>query len=98
MWLNCSNRCGGLLFRALEAELDVNEAGNYQGHRLGIGFICLQCGSPALDLGQLPQVMAEDAEEELAPEPDARLCPHCETMVSVFPGEGCPNCDANLDS
>src|SRR5438445_772037 len=32
MWLVCSQRCGGTLFRALNAEVEVDAAGTYQAH------------------------------------------------------------------
>jgi hypothetical protein len=51
-----------------------------------------------MDLGAVPEAMAEDAEEEdFAPVPVDLLCPTCETRVSVLPGEECPNCGAPLE-
>ena len=101
MWLSCSKRCGGELFRALFAEVEVDAAGGYQGHRLvQPGYICLNCGAPAFDLGTVPAQMVEDAEEEaLESSPPAVdvLCPVCESLVSVVPGEECPNCGAELE-
>ena len=98
MWLVCSQRCGGALFRALFAEVEVDAAGDYQGHQvLQPGYVCLNCGAPAVDLGEVPQALAEDAEEELAPTAVDVLCPVCETLVSVAPGQDCPNCGASLE-
>jgi hypothetical protein len=98
VWLICSRRCGGSLFRALFAEVEVDSSGTYQGHRvLQPGYSCLNCGAPALDLGDVAATMAEDSEEELAPTPVDVLCPVCETLVSVVPGEECPNCGAALE-
>jgi DNA-directed RNA polymerase subunit RPC12/RpoP len=98
VWLTCSRRCGGELFRALFAEVEVDSSGEYQSHRLTQpGFICLNCGAPAIDLGDVSAEMAAEREEELAPTRSDVLCPHCETAVSVLPGEPCPNCGHELD-
>ena len=98
VWLVCTRRCGGRLFRALSAEVDVDSSGTYQGHQiLQPGFACLNCGAPALDLGDVAAAMAEDAEEEAVPVTVDVLCPLCETLVSVLPGEECPNCGAPLE-
>ncbi|MDQ6772326.1 MAG: hypothetical protein M3024_04960 [Candidatus Dormibacteraeota bacterium] len=94
----CSQRCGGELFRALFAEVEIDAGGRYQDHSVvQPGFICLNCGAPALDLGAVPESMAADREEDLAPVPLSVLCPVCETLVSVLPGEECPNCGAALE-
>lgn len=50
-----------------------------------------------MDLGEVPQALAEEAEEELAPTAVDVLCPVCETLVSVAPGQDCPNCGASLE-
>lgn len=98
MWLVCSRRCGGSLFRALFAEIDVDAGGDYQGHRLlQPGYLCLNCGAPALDLGQVPEAMAEEDQADAPPQPLDVLCPVCETMVTVVPGEECPRCGATLE-
>jgi hypothetical protein len=98
MWLTCSNKCGGRLFRALFAEVDLDADGNYQEYRITQpGYLCLNCGAPAIDLGAVPAEMAaEREEEEVAPTLDV-LCPVCETLVAVGPGEMCPNCQAPLE-
>ena len=99
MWLECTRRCGGRLFRPLDAELVVDPSGAYQEHRvLQPSYLCLNCGSPAVDLGAVPEAMAEDADEEdLATVAVELLCPICETRVAVLPGEECPNCGAGLE-
>lgn len=98
MWLVCSQRCGGNLFRALFAEVDVDAAGAYQGHEVvQPGYLCLNCGAPAVDLGAVPEAMDEEAEEDAVPISMDVLCPVCETLVSVVPGEECPNCGAALE-
>jgi hypothetical protein len=98
MWLTCSNRCGSKLFRALFAEVDVDSDGNYQDHRITqAGYLCLNCGSPALDLGEVPREMAAEREAERAAPTVDVLCPVCETLVEVSPGTDCPNCHAPLE-
>ena len=98
MLLVCSRRCGGRLFRALFAEVDVDSGGDYQDYRIAQpGYICLNCGSPALDLSEVPAEMAaEAAEDEPAAGADI-LCPVCETRVQVDAGMECPNCGAPLE-
>jgi hypothetical protein len=98
MWLVCSQRCGGGIFRALSAEVEVDAVGTYQAHKvLQEGFLCLGCGAPAIDLGAVPEAMAEEEEEEAVVAAMDVLCPVCESRVSVFPGEECPNCGTALE-
>ena len=100
MLLVCSRRCGGKLFRALFAEVDVDAGGDYQDHRLAQpGFICLNCGAPALDLGEVPAQIDADEQEELASVPVTTdvLCPVCETRVQLDDRMECPNCGSPLE-
>src|SRR5439155_22120783 len=61
MWLECARRCGGRLFRPLDAELVIDASGDYQEHRVvQPTYLCLNCGSPAIDLGAVPEAMAVD--------------------------------------
>jgi DNA-directed RNA polymerase subunit RPC12/RpoP len=97
MWLVCARRCGGSLFRALFAEVEMDADGRYQGHRISQpGYLCLNCGSPAFDLGDVEAEMAEEAADDQAPTRIDVLCPACETRVSVLPHEECPNCGTPL--
>lgn len=78
-------------------EVDVDESGAYVSHQVSDdAFVCLACGAPAIDLRQVPLAMAEEAREAQAPLPREVLCPACETLVSVFPGDDCPYCDSPL--
>src|SRR5713226_822789 len=100
MMLVCSRRCGSRLFRALFAEVELDSDGVYQDHRIvQPGYLCLNCGAPAFDLGEVPAEMAaeHDAEADEAPVRMEILCPVCETRIEVLPGEECPNCGADLD-
>ena len=99
MLLMCTRRCGGKLFRALFAEVGIDSDGTYLDHRIvQPGYVCLNCGSPAVDLGEVPAEMAAEAEaDELSSSTTDILCPVCETLVQVDDGMECPNCGAPLE-
>jgi DNA-directed RNA polymerase subunit RPC12/RpoP len=100
MLLVCSQKCGGTLFRALFAEVEVDASGGYQNHRVTQpGYVCLNCGAPALDLGEVPAALeAEAREEEAATAVVADvLCPVCETKVQLDVNMECPNCGSPLE-
>ncbi|TAN32335.1 hypothetical protein EPN29_09175 [bacterium] len=98
MLLVCTRRCGGRLYRALFAEVELDPSGGYQDHRITQpGYICLNCGSPAVDLSVVPAEMAAEAEAEATPIMTDILCPVCETLVQVDTGMECPNCGAPLE-
>ena len=98
MLLTCSNRCGGALFRALFAEVDVDSGGEYQDHRIvQPSYVCLNCGSPALDLSEVPGELRAQQEEDEPPPAVEILCPVCESLVVVDADRECPNCGAFLE-
>ena len=100
MFLVCSRRCGSKLFRALFAEVDIDAAGTYQDHRVTQpGYVCLNCGSPALDLSTVPAELEAQAREEEATTIVAAdvLCPVCETKVQLDANMECPNCGSPLE-
>ena len=100
MLLVCSSRCGGKLFRALFAEVEVDAAGEFQDYRLTQpGYVCLSCGAPALDLAEVPAELEAEAhadQAEAAPIADV-LCPVCETMIRLDAHMECPNCGSPLE-
>lgn len=98
MFLVCSHRCGGTLFRALFAEVELDSGGAYQDHRLTQpGYVCLNCGAPAFDLSEVPgEIEADAAADEPAVVTDV-LCPVCETMVQLDANMECPNCGSPLE-
>lgn len=99
MLLVCSQKCGGRLFRALFAEVEIDASGEYQDFRVAQpGYVCLNCGAPALDLGEVPaEIEAEArAEEASALSVADVLCPVCETMVQLAADMECPNCGSPL--
>lgn len=97
--LVCSHRCGGRLFRALFAEVDIDSGGEYIDYRIAQpGYICLNCGAPAVDLGEVPAEMEAEAMADADPSPPSDiLCPVCETLVQVGGEMECPNCGAPLE-
>jgi DNA-directed RNA polymerase subunit RPC12/RpoP len=100
MLLVCSQKCGSKLFRAVFAEVDLDAAGDYQGHRVTQpGYVCLNCGAPAVDLGEVPaELEAEAREEEQSSTVTADvLCPVCETLVQLDANMECPNCGSPLE-
>ena len=100
MMLVCSSRCGGSLFRALFAEVEIDAAGEYQDYRLSQpGYVCLNCGAPAVDLGEVAAAMEAEAREDEASTTAITdiLCPVCETMVQLDANMECPNCGAPLE-
>jgi DNA-directed RNA polymerase subunit RPC12/RpoP len=97
--LVCSSRCGGRLFRALFAEVDIDSGGEYIEYRIAQpGYVCLNCGAPAVDLVEVPAEMEAEAIADAAPgAPSDILCPVCETLVQVGDEMECPNCGAPLE-
>ncbi len=81
--LVCSRKCGGTLFRALFAEVDVDSAGEYLDHRVT---------QPGYKLEAEAQ-----AEEAAASVTADILCPVCETMVQLDANMECPNCGSPLE-
>jgi DNA-directed RNA polymerase subunit RPC12/RpoP len=100
MFLVCSGKCGSKLFRALFAEVDMDAAGEFQDYRIAQpGYVCLNCGAPAMDLAEVPAELEAEAradEAEVAPAADV-LCPVCETMVRLDLNMECPNCGSPLE-
>jgi DNA-directed RNA polymerase subunit RPC12/RpoP len=98
MFLVCSKRCGGKLFRELFTEVEVDASGEYQSHQIvQPAYLCLNCGSPAVDLSEVPSAIEAEALEDETPAVTDILCPVCETMVQVDSGMECPNCGAPLE-
>jgi rubrerythrin len=98
MLLICSASCGGRLFRALFAEVELDSGGAYMDFRVSQpGYVCLNCGAPAFDLGEVPGEMAAEAEADEVPAATDILCPMCETLVRVEADMECPNCGAPLE-
>ena len=99
MLLVCSSRCGGRLFRALFAEVEIDASGGFQKYHVAQpGYVCLNCGAPAVDLAEVPGALAAEAEADVRPQVSDVLCPVCETMVQLDSGMECPNCGSPLEA
>jgi DNA-directed RNA polymerase subunit RPC12/RpoP len=100
MQLACSSRCGSRLFRALFAEVDIDPSGEFVDYRVAQpGYVCLNCGAPALDLATVQsQMEADEAEDDPPVVVVDILCPVCETLVQVGDEMECPNCGAPLEA
>ena len=88
------------MFRALFAEVEIDAAGEYQDSRLSQpGYVCLNCGATAVDLGEVAAAMEAEAREDEASTTAITdiLCPVCETMVQLDANMECPNCGAPLE-
>jgi len=97
MYLVCSSRCGSARFRALFAEVDVSSEGEFLDFQVvQPGYVCLSCGAPALDIGEVPAALQAEREEDALPSRLEVLCPVCESLVEVLPEGECPNCGAPL--
>src|SRR5438477_2681624 len=90
MLLVCSSRCGGKLFRALFAEVEIDASGEYLDHRVTqAGYVCLNCGAPAVDLGEVPAELEAEARADEATYAAADvLCPVCENHGPAGRGHG----------
>lgn len=100
MLLVCSQRCGSKLFRALFAEVDVDAGGDFQDYRVAQpGYVCLNCGAPAVDLGEVPAELEAEARADEAEQLQVAdvLCPVCETRVQLDRTMECPNCGSPLE-
>lgn len=94
----CSQRCGSKLFRALFAEVEIDSGGAYQAYHLTQpGYVCLNCGSPAVDLSEVQADIAAEAAADAPPVTTDILCPVCETLVQVGDDMECPNCGSPLE-
>lgn len=95
MYLACPNRCSANRFELWNASVFVDERGTYLEHRVDemALYRCTACGSPAIDLGEVPGAMHEEqeAEDRIA----EYTCPNCEAFFSVPAGQTpivCPEC------
>jgi DNA-directed RNA polymerase subunit RPC12/RpoP len=96
MFLACPNRCSTNRFELWNASVFVDSNGRYLDYRVIDAplYRCTECGSPAVDLGEVPGTMASDR-AALENPPREYACPACEALFSA-PGEQqlvvCPSC------
>ncbi|MFI5282581.1 MAG: hypothetical protein ACHQ0J_05565 [Candidatus Dormibacterales bacterium] len=87
------------MFRALFAEVEIDASGGFQQYHVAQpGYVCLNCGAPAVDLAEVPGALAADAEADATPQVSDVLCPVCETMVQLDSDMECPNCGSPLEA
>jgi DNA-directed RNA polymerase subunit RPC12/RpoP len=79
--------------------VEIDSAGAYQDHAvIQPGYICLNCGEPAIDLSEVPNAIEAEAAEDSTPVVVSDvLCPVCETMVQLDAERECPNCGSPLE-
>jgi len=96
MFLACPNRCSTNRFELWNASVYVDSRGRYLEHRAEDGplYRCVECGSPAMDLGEVPGAMAADR-EALENPPSQYTCPACEELFTAPRDQNpvvCPSC------
>jgi DNA-directed RNA polymerase subunit RPC12/RpoP len=96
MYLACPNRCSTNRFELWNASVFVDSSGRYLEYKAADAplYRCTECGSPAVDLSEVPGAMAADREAEESPAREY-ACPSCEELFSA-PKEQtivvCPAC------
>jgi DNA-directed RNA polymerase subunit RPC12/RpoP len=96
MYLACPNRCSTNRFELWNASVFVDSQGRYLQFKAGDGALyrCTECGSPAIDLGEVPGAMAADREALDNPRAEY-ACPSCEELFSAPRDQSpvvCPSC------
>lgn len=86
--LQCTNRCGGERFEALNAPVFVDRAGRLQEIDASRAtYLCATCGGVALDVA----AAAREMRDRDVVEPQALTCPACGT--EMLPPEDDPAAD-----
>ena len=96
MYLACPNRCSTNRFELWNASVFVDGRGRYLEYRTDESALyrCTECGSPAVDLGEVPGAMA-DGRAILENQPREYACPSCEELFSAPKDQNlvvCPSC------
>lgn len=96
MFLACPNRCSTNRFELWNASVFVDSLGRYLEHKAVDMplYRCTACGSPAVDLGEVPEAMAVDR-AILENPPGKYACPSCEALFSAPRDQNpvvCPSC------
>jgi DNA-directed RNA polymerase subunit RPC12/RpoP len=96
MFLACPNRCSTNRFELWNASVLVDSLGRYLEYKVVDAplYRCTECGSPAVDLGEVAGAMVA---ERAALENPAReyACPSCEALFSAPKDQTlivCPSC------
>ena len=96
MFLACPNRCSTNRFELWNASVFVDSGGRYLDHKVVDASLyrCGECGSPAIDLGEVEGAMAADR-AVLQSQPREYACPNCEELFSAPKDQNlvvCPSC------
>ena len=96
MYLACPNRCSTNRFELWNASVFVDSTGRYLEYKVLDArlYRCTECGSPAVDLGEVAGTMANDRAEEENPAREY-ACPSCEELFSAPRDQSlvvCPSC------
>jgi DNA-directed RNA polymerase subunit RPC12/RpoP len=96
VFLACPNRCSVNRFELWNASVYVDSLGRYLEHRAEQAplYRCTACGSPAVDLGSVPEALAQEEEQE-RPSLQDYACPSCEELFRAPAGQNpivCPAC------
>jgi DNA-directed RNA polymerase subunit RPC12/RpoP len=97
MFLACPNRCSTNRFELWNASVYVDSQGRYLDHKALDAplYRCTECGSPAVDLGEVPGAMAGDRAQMQEARTGQYACPACEALFSVPADQTlivCPSC------
>ncbi len=96
MYLACPNRCSTNRFELWNASVFVDSSGRYLDYKVVDAplYRCTECGSPAVDLGEVAEAMAGD--RAIAQnQPREYACPSCEELFSAPRDQNlvvCPSC------
>ena len=96
MFLACPNRCSTNRFELWNASVFVDSSGRYLDYTVVDAqlYRCTECGSPAVDLGEVPGAMDADRATVEGP-PREYACPSCEELFSAPRDQDlvvCPSC------
>jgi DNA-directed RNA polymerase subunit RPC12/RpoP len=96
MFLACPNRCSANRFELWNASVFVDASGRYLDYKVVDAplYRCSECGSPAVDLGEVAGEMAADR-AALQSRPREYACPNCEELFSAPKDQNlvvCPSC------
>ncbi len=95
MYLACPNRCSTTRFELWNASVFVDERGQYLAHEVDTPlYRCTSCGSPAVDLAEVPGAMAEER-AQAARRVLQYTCPGCEALFAATAEQNpvvCPEC------
>jgi DNA-directed RNA polymerase subunit RPC12/RpoP len=96
MFLACPNHCSTNRFELWNASVFVDSSGQYLDYKAIDAplYRCSECGSPVVDLGEVPGAMAAER-AALADPMREYACPACEALFSAPKDQQlvvCPSC------